>query len=180
MLGQVLLRKRWFGFTVALCFQSCRVWPYLQIRGCTAKPLYCLAFYLKEEAGLAPAALFLSVSLSVHLPVSVAALGFFFQLHVFLPLLSLSLSPLSFACHLFLLRRPSLTGPHSSTVNLMHLFRCEKCVKLRSVICGPTVITFTHPLPGCCVIIFIKWKGHISYTCFPCSWHYTYIHPHKP
>lgn len=38
-------------------FQSCRALLYLRIRRCLAKPLYCLAFYLKEKADLAPVAL---------------------------------------------------------------------------------------------------------------------------
>lgn len=71
MSGQVLLRgdlaSQWPS-----PFQSCRALLYLQIRRCLAKPLYCLAFYLKVKADLAPVTLSLSVGLSVHLSVTVS------------------------------------------------------------------------------------------------------------
>lgn len=165
MSGQVLLRgdlaSQWPS-----PFQSCRALLYLRIRRCLAKPLYCLAFYLKEKADLAPVALSLSVSLSVRLSVSLMCLFFHPSVYLSVTSTALPLSPLLLSLSLLSFISSSLTLHSSSATRLssralsshthphtqvQHIClasdMCE-CMKLmagRNVLCDRATATFTLP-----------------------------------
>lgn len=160
MSGQVLLLRGDLASQRPSPFQSCRARLYLQIRGCLARSLYCLDFYLKEKPDLAPAALSVSVSLSVHPSVTVTTLVFSSPLHIchfcpaLFPLLSLSHAchpfprptPLCYLCECVFLH--TLTHrPYFSSVNPALLFRCEKCVKRKTGMCRLKTVAFTLAAP---------------------------------
>lgn len=90
---------------------------YLQIRQCLAKPLYWLAFYLKEKADLDPVALYLPVSLSFRLSVFVSCTRFSMRLFV-----CLSLPPFSFSL-VCLYLSPVICFPHPS-LRILHPVLC--------------------------------------------------------
>lgn len=182
-------------------FQSCRALLYLQIRRCLAKPLYCLAFYLKVKADLAPVTLSLSVGLSVHLSVTVSYACFCIRLCICLSLLPLSelfCLPLSLLCRLF--PRPfsvlcipcslvfhAYTSLHIHTHTHTHLITTasvqhsclvgDVCAKLTTVL--RDLVSFTLPLCEWSRITFIEANIYIlDTTTHTHLWLYTHTHPH--